>query len=499
MSSGYGEFDPKFPGVSLNVDSAAGWQRVLRYALGTDLPDLGAASSDQDFLDAVSSVSTLVHESRHFHDILISDYGVRLLRYRLMVVLNMLEVLAAFRKLGNWRDANVVLTPLSEWCRLTPEERQEQIASISLQDPPEFRPPELPYFTEDWTPPNRATAGSRVRSLDALGEQLRVCGYYQQRIRQLHTKPPDLAKTPFDPRQFAEASAVLAQLAEIAGAWDPATAERFLSVLLRGRNRYGSALTAVREVFPDGAVDATLLAGVLCWSMFGSHAGGNGAYAMTRFARLGRVLLTRPARVLPASGPASPEQWHRLFARWDELTGLPPTMAGLRDSVSEGEDFFARVRSRLEAAGRAGVYGELLDGFSQVLRARAHMVDRFIEDPGAYIDPAAYRRNAERWTAAPLKVTAAANSALTLTAADEATWAVYAAHDAPDGRRPVHVMAAHHPLLGVRHIDPEATFTFYSLTSAADILIGPAADDSSPLDRELTEQLIDLPTVPILR
>jgi hypothetical protein len=496
MSSGYGEFDPKFPGISLHADSAAAWERIVRYSLGPETPDLGAASTPDAFLDAVSSLSVTIHELRHFHDFLISDYGARLVRARLQVVLNMLEVVQAFRRLDTWRDANVVLTPLSDWCRLDPEQRRAEIDGLNWAGA-HYRPPELPYFADGWSPPDRALAGAHDVSWEVLARQLQFCGYYQERVRRLNGKPEGLEQAPYYPQQFAEASAILCQQAEIMSAWDAETANGFTAMLLAPGNRYGMALAHVGLLFRKrGRVDARLVAAFLGWCLFGNYASGTDAFPVVRFARLGQVLLENPDKAIPTTAPRTPRDWHRLFGRWDELTDQPATMDDLGRSVREMELSFAKVRARVAETSRDEPYGDFLAGIGQIVRARSAMVDQFLTDPGAYLSPADYRLNMDRWTAAPVKITVPANSALI--DVDEDRWTVYASQQDETGRTLVTVMGLREPLRGTHHIDPELAFQVYNLSSVADVLIGPCPPDVSPLDRMFAETLLGVRTLPLI-
>ncbi|MFF4900770.1 hypothetical protein [Streptomyces sp. NPDC001068] len=497
MSSGYGEFDPKFPGISLHAQSAAAWERISRFSIGSETPDPAAATTSEGFLDAVSSLSVTIHELRHFHDFLISDHGSRLVRARLQVVLNMVEVVQAFRHLDAWRQANVVLTPLSEWCRLEPDERQAEIDGLNWAGA-DYRPPDLPYFAQDWSPPDRGLAGLHDVSAEMLGRQLQLCGFYQDRVRLLNGKPEGLEEAPYYPQQFAEASAILCQQAEITSAWDAETAQKFTAVLLAPGNRYGMALAHVGALFGGrGGVDAALVAGFLGWCLFGNYESGADAFPIVRFGRLGQVLLERPRDTVPAVTPRTPEEWHRLFARWDDLTDQPSTMDDLVRSVRETELSYAKVCSRVRETARDELYGDFLTGVGQIVRARSHMVERFLADPGGYLSPFAYRLNMDRWTAAPLKITLPADAALT--GVDEERWSVHASQRDRTGRLLVTVMGLREPLRGVRHIDPEAAFQVYHLASVAEVLIGPCPPDVSPLDRALAETLLGVPTLPLIR
>ncbi|MGW5136765.1 hypothetical protein [Streptomyces sp. NPDC004135] len=231
---------------------------------------------------------------------------------------------------------------------------------------------------------------------------------------------------------------------------------------------------------------------------FGNYGSqGNDAFPVVRFTKLGRLLLEQPDETLPAAVPVTSREWCQLFEKWDELTGYTSTMEGLHSSVQEMELAYAKVCSRIDETSRSEFHGDFVAGIGQVVRARSYMVGRFLDDPGAYLAPGAYSLHADRWTAPPLKITLPVDAALADVEKDR--FVVYAAQQDEAGRIMVNIMGPREPLRGVRQIDPRAAFLIYTLSSAADVLIGPCPPDVSVLDRQLAESLLGVRTVPLIR
>jgi hypothetical protein len=319
---------------------------------------------------------------------------------------------------------------------------------------------------------------------------MEICGFYQQRIRNLNGRPESAGSADYYPQQFAEASAVLCQAAEVMGVWDGPIAARFLDNLLRPGNRYGAALARTITLFHQ--TPWAMVSAFLAWCMFGNYIHEDNAMPLRRFELLGAELHANAPRALPRRTPQNRREWLKLFDQWDSLTHQPSTVEGLQASALELRLSFERTRSRIRQHDLDELHAPFLDDIGQVVDARSHMVEAFIADPGAYLDPAAYRQNMDCWTAAPLKITFSSGHALGVT--DDDAWNIYAQlGDEHDGKRAGTILGPREPLSGVRHIAPNSAFSVYSLTSVADVLIGPRPALLDEFDLSMAELLLGLP------
>jgi hypothetical protein len=132
MSRTFGEFDPRFLGVSLAVSSAKRADFPCNYALGPEtMTDSDASGLDDDeFIEQISWITVLPHEFRHFHDHIVSPYGSRAMHARCVLAFNTTMLLAGIYKDQGSASANTLPAPLSAWCRTPKAEREGFLAEL---------------------------------------------------------------------------------------------------------------------------------------------------------------------------------------------------------------------------------------------------------------------------------------------------------------------------------------------------------------------------------
>ena len=104
----YGGFDPAFFGVNLVLSSEDDWNlyRKLRASENFAIEEHFAGD---DLWHVLQLASVAAHECRHFHDFLIAPYSVRVLRVRMLMALNIIQLLDSIVGSG----ANCLPFPMS--------------------------------------------------------------------------------------------------------------------------------------------------------------------------------------------------------------------------------------------------------------------------------------------------------------------------------------------------------------------------------------------------
>ncbi len=122
MSAAYGEFDDRFPGISLTATSPQRWRNLIRYAVGPEIPSF--EDNGDQFSELSSCLGVIAHETRHFHDFLISPFGSHAMRSRLVLALNVPQVSILLTRIGSLESADFLPVPLTTWALWKDEERR---------------------------------------------------------------------------------------------------------------------------------------------------------------------------------------------------------------------------------------------------------------------------------------------------------------------------------------------------------------------------------------
>jgi hypothetical protein len=484
VSLAFGEFDGRFLGISLTVDSRERRDNLQRYAFGPGIPGgLGPETPEREFIESLSCLTVVQHEARHFHDFLISAFGSHVMRTRLVLALNLSQILVNMLRLELLTDADFLPVPVTTWCLMPPAEQADFLAGLAAGGLGS-RAVELPRVNPDWT---TVSSGRQDISAATLGDLIAVCGHYQDKLRQLSLRPAGVKDIGLYPVHVWEASALLVQAEEVNAATGSATAERFLALMDRPGNRYGAALRWIRRAWPHGGVlHAGVAAVIVAWCLFGDYTtSGDLASPVARLAMLWDLFRREPReRVLPDGGAAA------LFSAWDRLTSQPPTLDGLRRSLEEDAAFVRSIRAQV-AEVPDELYDELagtFDAYREYVAARRFMVESFLAAPEAYLLPVRYLNALASWTAPPLKVEARNRSAM-FDADSMDGWYIQAAWRSTDGKEIPAIAGPPWRLPGAGHIQQESAFRLYTMFAASDVVLGPDPADLSDVDRQLARTL----------
>jgi hypothetical protein len=487
MSRAFGEFDPRFLGVSLQVSSASRLDYLYRYSIGPDeITDSEAARlEDEEFLEQISCLTVLMHEFRHFHDHIISPLGTRLMHARCVLALNTAMLFARIRADQDAGSANVLPAPLSTWCRMPSAEREAFLAELDAvpHEGGRFRAPRLPFLSADGSvlrEPGVPQASERVI------EAVRACDGAQHALTELQALPEGVRPARLlDPSLIWEASAVLVQCQEIRKAVGDRAVSRFTRMLItEPRNRYGGALRAVRAVFRRANLppDIVSLLQFTLWCLLGDpYRDGRFASPIIRYARLGDLLVENGSRAMGASAEDN-------YELWDRLTGSAPTLDSLSDSLGRNQLFQDRLLAKFpeaELTGETNVIAPVVKLLGQFIEARRYLVRRVQSDPDEYSSPLAYLSSIDRLPAPPIKIVMGSGGGIALPADFERFgWHLYAGQESDtDGMAGI-IVGPPLEQKGLRQIDRETAFYAYAYFVLSDILFGPDIIDVPQSDWE---------------
>ncbi len=130
-SSEFGRLDISHLGMWLNLDKMPGTANaplndLLASAVRHEFSDLhreavANARSAQDRSALIGLLTSVAHEARHFHDLLISPYGARLMHF------NVRAAMAVLGAQGSLARSPAIIVPLSDW--------RTQLDTLRLVDP----------------------------------------------------------------------------------------------------------------------------------------------------------------------------------------------------------------------------------------------------------------------------------------------------------------------------------------------------------------------------
>jgi hypothetical protein len=199
--------------------------------------------SPHDRFNCFSIVSIMAHEIRHYHDFLISPHSARIFRLRILILLNVLQIIPSFLRSGG----NCVPVPITEWCELEDEARLAFISRLKKRpDGKPWKPISLPHFSVKSTTSFKDNY-TQIEEKDGLIENLIIAAAkHLDSIRALSRSHASTLSEDFQPADVYELSALLVQTQEVAKVYGESEAVEFLNHIIgRGRNRYSNVLQAI--------------------------------------------------------------------------------------------------------------------------------------------------------------------------------------------------------------------------------------------------------------
>jgi hypothetical protein len=489
----FGGFDPKFIGVTLQVDGERSWERLLRLFAGdgTDAAGLESVHDPSERAETILAATALSHELRHFHDFLLAPLGAAVVRARLMAQLNATQFILISSSSESWKAANCIPVPISDWCARSQAERSAYLAGLNswrgMAKPP-LVAPELPVVApaEEVAEPR-----TRILELDSTPELLRAIA---RAYRQLdsYLAPPDIAISdePFLPITASELSAILIQIQEAWMAFGQDAADLVLAELANGPPRYRRTAGIIALYEQHGLLGKPLAAAVT-WSLCGGWPGADSEEsAFARFAKVTAHLVRHPNDV-NVDAPVGV-----LFADWDERFRRDPTFDTLARSLEADETFLARLEATVTALPKD--FELLQPEREQALRfyrafasGRRRCVERVMTGPDDYVLAECYLRRCVADLPKPLvAIEFRSPSAPGADDLEANGWYVHLSREERDGRRLSVVLGAPVDLPGHAFIDNETAFGALAAQSTTDVLFSPLRWDRQYWDVYLAQLLL---------
>jgi hypothetical protein len=126
--SDFGVFDPRFFGIQVSMDSSEAASYFLKAYQESPLPYDGA----DPYMDQKLWLGTVVeHETKHYHDALISPYSSKLLRLRRNIIFNFDQVFTELFAGLAITGANCIPVPLQNWLERDASAREQFINQMN--------------------------------------------------------------------------------------------------------------------------------------------------------------------------------------------------------------------------------------------------------------------------------------------------------------------------------------------------------------------------------
>ncbi|WP_217565705.1 hypothetical protein [Streptomyces sp. GbtcB7] len=405
----FGSFDGRFPGVTLRIatDRSASYLKGLM--AGESESDLIRRLDDHSnpSANALSHISVLAHEYRHFHDFLLSPWGSEVFVWRVDALLHLSQFMTFLGQSENWRSANSMPVPLKLWCRMTDDQRKNYVAPIREMlwqvSGTDLKLPYLPFIPDDqvFEPADhlrlqqfRESDASAAQSMALFGA--RTIGAYNRLERLLRFTPPPGVSAELQPAHIAETSALLTQVQEIATAMGAGAAESFLRAMRKQQSTtYDRGLELMMSCFEYGDTElrwdraSTLTA----WALLGDYREPiDRANSVYRF--------SQACLDVARHGWPDTSRLVDVFDVWDKRFSHPSTLAGIVHSVRANRDYLDRViinalskKAGSESVGQGATVKVAVRLLRKYVEARERMVSKFLANPDSYLAPQWYIRS----------------------------------------------------------------------------------------------------------
>jgi hypothetical protein len=379
-----GSFNPKFYGVSLVHADPGDLADLAAY---DEADDLGAwiESASVD-IEAVGRRSAIDHEVRHFHDFLLSPFGLNTMGLRIQATVNGLQTIAAIRE----SSGKYLPVPLSRWMSWDQQRRQAWID----RDGRHWGYDDLADFVQMPGPEHRdAIETEGLESLEGLPLAVQIgrwagatAGAFGALLKMREPLPPRDGYPMIAPNDAFEGSAHLIQAQAVWNGQGEAAGTAYLDFLetsgLTSLRPYNALRLALEEAIER--VPAKRLAELYVWTLL-THPTDVGTFGNPAIRLLLLLAFARSApRALLLEQPTE--------ALWDGLdlvTRSPPW----RRNLAEADAIAARRADKYRALrqARGGPEADSLFEICDLWLADRQRMSAFLtDDPGAYADPSRY-------------------------------------------------------------------------------------------------------------
>lgn len=362
----FGHFDGRFLGVCVHAGDHATFS-LVDDAIQGHRPNEDSiwATGSEDAGRKVALLTTLAHETRHFHDYLLSPFGAASFRERFLAQYLTKELLVAWHAAGIFEQATCLPVPIPRWLRLDASHRRDFIERLNA-----FYSGQAVLWPPDFGPELEG-------SLNEVA--LEIAERYK-RVWELWETPEKIRPLGVTPTHVWETSAFLVQLAE-ADRLYTARGRSCLAEYVVGdvANTYARSIRILRAALGEleEKVALDLMGVMVTWALLGDERDPSDlASPSTRYLLL--------ANLLKSKGVPSKEKGYDvlgLFAEWDKALRCPPVEDALRWSLERDERFAESLaRDSGPAAKRFRIYAA----------TRRRCVELFLPAPHTYVAPYSY-------------------------------------------------------------------------------------------------------------
>jgi len=379
MHNKFGAFNPRFTGIDIHcptfqdfLDFSDSHSQEGRGNVTTRFRAL-LADDPQSAFRYMSLVTTVEHETRHFHDHLLSPMGNAVFRSRIIATINGFQIISF---LSDLFDVHPI--PITRWLTMTDPElealrgdMESRFDGKGLRIPTQF--------------PKELTAVAK-----------KVAGTYQSIQNYVYNPDGVRNEIAWQPRHVFEASAHMVQLQAVWQLFGKEGVELFQNRLERtpASFQYTSLVKVLRSLAPNSPIDSQLAATISVWGMLGNYSIDEWKACPThRIATLMDRLSEKDLEP-SAADPLS------LMDNWSQITELSEISQSLRNSIDKNDEFILE----LEADRRIGrEFPVLVRAATQFREASNSLISEFLNDPSQYIWPRPYLENQDKWPAAPIR------------------------------------------------------------------------------------------------
>jgi len=385
----FGGFDPAFVGVTLRFETERAWNRFQEIAR-SPVPIPVSSLPDDARFEALSLVSAISHEVRHFHDFLLSPYSARVFSLRLKALLNELGTLSQLVDPA----VNCVPVPIPAWARLDAGERAARIAELGERpDGSAWSPPAIRQrltIDADVTPSQFTIDADAATIFAGL---MKAGAHARGQINDLTYNPTYVGKHgSLQPWQVFELSGYLVQIQDVYAQYGAAEAlflVNYLGAAGEGRNPYARMFHLAKSIWDDldRDFDTAMASAMVVWSILGAY--GVDGWAACPSERFVRLRAHTKAKGVPTwDGSAM-----KLFDEWSSALKVSTVTAGLREAAQllrARATAIARKRPQLNSSVGEHNVDAILSVAEGVAAASEHMVESFLGSPDAYVAPHFY-------------------------------------------------------------------------------------------------------------
>lgn len=386
----FGAFNPRFHGISLFSDSdRLGW--LKDYESAPDPRGWSAATGEPE-LDQIISISAPEHESRHFHDFLVSPIGLVTMGQRMQASIAGLQAINLMKKCaGRWIPA-----PVGRWLHWDETQRRRWVSDVGgafgfeLDDVVAL--PHSPPDTMSHRTPCSHQLGEHLCAEQQLSEQASAAaGAYRflEVLRSIHVDDLDIH---VNAHSVFEASAHLVQMQAIYTGQSAQAAQIFQHFLETASMPHLDALRTIWGLLhhASGAVSVDRLCELFTWMMLGPTdrvlSSGHPAVRCGGVIQLARA---RPDHAI-FTEQASTET---VFDTLDALFGEPDWRANIW-AASDGANRRIAQYNDASIHLRGGYFDGLFEVARHWHRDQAAARSTFLADPGTLAQPLRYIQDA---------------------------------------------------------------------------------------------------------